>query len=124
MPVEYEGTVAEPQSGPQVAPVVFVQVDTFEIVIAGQAGGAGVSAKQVLTKVGGYDAGTGVGAVPGAGASDRVLQVQGFCARGWVVSALTPQFLVQGETAVAGSQVALSAGGGDGQTTRPPLEPP
>ena len=54
VPVEYEGTVAEPQSGPQVAPVVFVQVDAFETGAGvGQAGGAGVSAKQVFTKFAG-----------------------------------------------------------------------
>ena len=47
--------VAAPQSGPQVAPVgLLVHVVTFEVIrVAGQAGGAGVSAKQVLTNAGG-----------------------------------------------------------------------
>ena len=116
---------ADPQIGPQVAPAVFTQVVMPVVIsVVGQAGGAGVRLKQLLSKVAGYAQGPAlVQSQAVGGVTVEAMQAHGFVARGWPApDALTPQFLLQGDVSVA-VQAILSFTV-DRHIATPPVAPP
>ncbi len=117
-------TVADPQIGPHVAPAVLVHVVVPVVIrVVGQAAGAGVRLKHVLSNAGGYAQGPAlVQSQAIGGVTVEAMHAHGFVARGWLApDALTPQFFVHGMSVDKHAALSFRV---DAHVSSPPVAPP